>query len=573
MFGASFVIILVTCFTRIYAGECGSRNSVKGKNDFVIGAPEALVNHTQEFKKQILTVLPGIHCAIGYGLANSILIEGHDGNIIIDTLESREGAIELHKDFQAISSKPVIGIIYTYNHADHVFGAGVLAGDNLKNVKRAARQFGTYLTTANGHINDGIGLYLNHNENNTRALLYPTDTFNTDSWNLTIAERDFVLYHAPGETDDQIIIHMPKEKVLFAADNIYKSFPNIYAIRGTTTRDAIQWASSLDLMRNLRPEYLIPSHTKPISGENYINEVITSYRDGIQFVHDQTVRFMNKGLTPDEIIGNKLIQLPKYLQDHPYLQQFYGTVDWSIRAIFDRYLGWFSGKTSDLNPDAPIIRAQNLIRLGGGSKKVFEAAEAAYLDQKYQWCLELVEALYLYPEDLNMLEIIQLQVLSLQNLASLQTSANGRNWYLTKALEIQGLIDVRPAPKQSAQSILGSPLNNSFMLLPVNLDYKKANEVNQLVLFHFNDTNEKFSIHVRNAIADVQYKWPQNFQSNNADDMIVEVNKGETWKQVLTRIKSLNLAYSTGEIIIRNGNGQISLTGEVQLTKFLDMFS
>ncbi|CAF4560518.1 unnamed protein product, partial [Didymodactylos carnosus] len=82
-----------------------------------------------------LTVLPGIHCAIGYGLANSILIEGRDGNIIIDTLESREGAIELHKDFQAISSKPVIGIIYTYNHADHVFGAGVLAGDNLKNVK------------------------------------------------------------------------------------------------------------------------------------------------------------------------------------------------------------------------------------------------------------------------------------------------------------------------------------------------------------------------------------------------------------------------------------------------------
>ncbi|CAF4577415.1 unnamed protein product, partial [Didymodactylos carnosus] len=150
--------------------------------------------------------------------------------------------------------------------------------------------------------------------------------------------------------------------------------------------------------------------------------------------------------------------------------------------------------------------AQNLIRLGGGSKKVFEAAEAAYLEQKYQWCLELVEALYLYPEDLNMLEIIQLQVLSLQNLASLQTSANGRNWYLTSALEIQGLIDVRPAPKQSAQSILGSPLNNSFMLLPVNLDYKKANEVNQLVLFHFNDTNEKFSIHVRNAIADVQYK-------------------------------------------------------------------
>ena len=300
----------------------------------------------------VITVLPGIHCAVGYGLANSMLVEGDDGNIIIDTLESREAATVLNKDFQAISSKPVVGIIYTHNHADHVFGAEVLAGDNLANVKvyshattrkifdttlgtiqrityqRAARQFGTYLTDENSNINDGIGLRLKFDKNSTRAFLYPTDTFNTKSWNLTISGRDLVLYHVPGETDDQIVIYMPKEKVLFAADNIYRAFPNLYAIRGTTTRDAIQWVSSLDLMRNLRAEYLIPSHTKPISGANYIFEVITIYRDAIQFVHDQTVRFMNKGLSPDEIIGQKLIQLPKKLKEHPYLQEFYGTVDW-----------------------------------------------------------------------------------------------------------------------------------------------------------------------------------------------------------------------------------------------------
>ena len=297
-------------------------------------------------------MLPGIHCAIGYGLANSMLVEGDSGNIIIDTLESREAAMEVQKEFQMISTKPVVAIIYTHNHADHVFGADVFAGDNLKNVKvyshsttkkildttlstvqqitfkRAARQFGIFLTPENGAINDGIGLRLKIDKNTTRGLIYPTDTFDTESWNLTIAGRDLVLYHAPGETDDQIVVHMPKEKVLFAADNIYKSFPNIYAIRGTTARDAIQWASSLDLMRNLRAEYLIPSHTKPISGETYIYEVITDYRDGIQFVHDQTVRFMNKGFSPDEIIGNKLIQLPKHLKEHPYLQEFYGTVDW-----------------------------------------------------------------------------------------------------------------------------------------------------------------------------------------------------------------------------------------------------
>lgn len=280
-----------------------------------------------------------------------MLIEGDDGNIIIDTLESHHAATELHKDFEAISTKPVVAIIYTHNHGDHVLGTEALAGDNLSNVaiyshastttildttsiiqnimfQRASRQFGLYLTEEHGIVNDGIGLHLKLDKLNQRKFLYPTHTFNTDSLNLKIAGRNLVLYHAPGETDDQIVIHMPEEKVLFAADNIYKAFPNIYAIRGTNIRDAMQWVSSLDLMRNLRAEYLVPSHTKPISGIEYIYDTLTIYRDAIQLVHDQTVRFMNEGLTPDEIIGNKLIQLPKKLKEHPYLQEFYGTVDW-----------------------------------------------------------------------------------------------------------------------------------------------------------------------------------------------------------------------------------------------------
>ena len=281
-----------------------------------------------------------------------MLIEGDDGNILIDTLESRESAIELKKDFQLISSKPIVAIIYTHNHADHINGAEVFVQENLSNVKiyahqklleildktmsyvqkitfeRAARQFGTFLTEEIGHVNCAIGFKLNYNQKNSRAFLRPTDTFDTDQLKLNICGRELVLYYAPGETDDQIVVYMPKERVLFAADNIYRAFPNLYAIRGTTARDARQWVSSLDLMRNLRAEYLIPSHTRPIKGEKQIFELITIYRDTIQFVHDQTVRFLNQGLTPDEIIGNELIQLPQNLREHPYLQEFYGTVEW-----------------------------------------------------------------------------------------------------------------------------------------------------------------------------------------------------------------------------------------------------
>ena len=287
-----------------------------------------------------------------------MLIEGDHGNIIIDTLESRESARQVLEDFKKISTEKIVAIIYTHNHGDHVFGTDVFMENNKENIKiyshsktreildttlglvqqitfqRAARQFGIYLNEETGAINDGIGLKLNLDKDGKRGLVYPTDTFDGKSKTLNICGRELILYHAPGETDDQIVVFMPKEKVLFAADNIYKSFPNLYAIRGTTTRDAIQWARSLDLMRNLRSNYLIPSHTKPFEGEENIYEILTIYRDAIQFVHDQTVRFMNKGFTPDEIIGNKFVELPKHFKEHPFLQEFYGTVDWFRRFFF-----------------------------------------------------------------------------------------------------------------------------------------------------------------------------------------------------------------------------------------------
>ncbi|CAF3918179.1 unnamed protein product [Adineta steineri] len=551
---------------------------------------EGLVKHSEEFTKQIITVLPGIHCAIGYGLANSILIEGNDGNIIIDTLESRESAEEVKKDFDKISSKPILAIIYTHNHGDHIFGAGVFANENTKiyshsktleildktmnlvqpiTFQRASRQFGTYLNKQTGHINCGIGSFLNYNQNNHRAYLPPTDTFNENSFELNIAGRKVVLYYAPGETDDHIVIYMPKENVLFAADNIYKSFPNIYAIRGTTTRNPLQWISSLDLMRNFHVEYLIPSHTKPIVGKNEIYQTLTFYRDAIQFVHDQTIRFINKGLTPDEIIGNKLIELPPKLKQHPYLQEFYGTVNWSIRAIFDRYLGWFSGKTSDLNVDSPKIRSENLIQLGGGAKQVFEKAQLAFKEEKYQWALELIEALTLFHEDLNLEELNKFHSLILEKLASLEISANGRNWYLTKSLEVKGLIQIKPSEKQTIETVFKSSIKNCLKFLSVNFNYQKAEEQNLLIFFHFNDTNEKYSIEIRNSIVDMQDDWNDKMLPN----LIIEIKTENIWKQILSRSKTPMEALDNEDICIKNQQGEDYPEGILEFIQFLLLFT
>jgi len=199
-----------------------------------------LAAHSREFKQEVIRVTDGVYVAVGYGLANSILLVGDDGVVIVDTLESAEAAAPVKKAFDDISSKPVKAIIYTHYHPDHTQGARVMAGDDhpeiyshastlyyikrIANItrettyRRAVRQFGTFLPPG-ARLNCGIGAELKFNEQSTIALLQPTRTFSGERMALEIAGMKLVLVHAPGETPDQIFIWMPQKKVLLPADN------------------------------------------------------------------------------------------------------------------------------------------------------------------------------------------------------------------------------------------------------------------------------------------------------------------------------------------------------------------
>ena len=227
-----------------------------------IGVHPHLLEHSQEFAKpQVLRVAEGVYVAVGFDLANCVLIEGVDGAIVIDTLSCVEAAEEVLAAFRTITEKPIVAIVYTHNHADHVLGAGVFARDGdpeilahetlpthvakILNVlrpvitQRSMRQFGGYLSKG-GLVNAGIGPRLRTNSDAKMAYLAPTKTFR-DRLTLTLAGVELELIHAPGETDDTCYVWLPKRRCLISADNIYKTFPNLYAIRGTAYRDVMQW--------------------------------------------------------------------------------------------------------------------------------------------------------------------------------------------------------------------------------------------------------------------------------------------------------------------------------------------
>lgn len=182
-------------------------------------------------------------------------------------------------------------------------------------------------------------------------------------------------------------VYLPGENLLICGDNFYKGFPNLYTIRGTPFRSLENWYKSLDLIREINPAFLIPSHGRPVEGREIIHKIITDYRDAIQFVHDQGIRGINSGMTPDELVS--YIKLPEHLASSSYLTEYYGKVSWALRSLFSGNLGWFSGDAAELQPLSREEEARMILELSGGKKPFLEKIRGYRNAGKYQTVLQL----------------------------------------------------------------------------------------------------------------------------------------------------------------------------------------
>ena len=514
-----------------------SRALKKSSPPIPVGANKALAEHSKIFKKGVEKVGDNIFAAIGYGIANSIMIEGDDGVIIVDTMTTMEEAAEVLAEFRKITPKPIKAIIYTHSHPDHVFGAEafVAAGDRPEiyahettenHVRRlfteigpiigsrSLRMYGSFL--APGQVlNVGIGPFLGMKADSKLGFVRPTRTF-SETLEAEAAGIPFKLIFAPGETDDQIVVWLPKQKALIPADDFYWAFPNLYTIRGTTFRNLKQWYQSLDKMRDLNPEYLVPCHTRPIVGAKKIQEILTNYRDAIQYVHDQSIRGINAGLTPDELAEQ--IKLPPHLAEAPYLQPFYGNVSWSVRSMFTGNLGWFDGDAATLQPLTRRERARLVARLAGGEKELVRHAKELLGNKEFQAALELTG--HLIQLNPGHAEAKDIRIKALSALGEREENPNARHYYLTEALEIRdGFVSLSKA-KPSPGALQGIPLRSFFDLMAVNLDPKASAEVNQVVGMIFSDTQEAFTIQVRHGVAEIRPRLLQDLDRSNLDIMV-----------------------------------------------------
>ncbi len=396
--------------------------------------------------------------AVGFSPANVSMIEGDDGLVIVDTGMSVDDGTRIMEEFRKITDKPVKAIVFTHAHGDHTGGAAAFFGDERPQIwahqnfgseagpwkaggltyqnVRGARQAGFKLPPEQ-RINNGVAPARSPKRGgevfSSGKETMPTHFLEGDRQTISVGGVEFELVAAPGETNDEVFVWYPAGKVLFAGDNFYRSFPNLYAIRGTPNRSTRLWAESLSKMVDTNAEALVGGHTNPIIGADKVKQVLADYRDAVQFIHDKTVEGINKGLTPDELV--EYVQLPGNLASKDYLQPFYGHPDWGVRTTFNYYLGWFDGNPSNLLPLPPKAEAERMAKLAGGTDQLVAAANAALADDDNQWAAQLADHLLAIDKDDATAKKIKADALT--KLAGNTFNATARNYYLTVARELR----------------------------------------------------------------------------------------------------------------------------------------
>lgn len=406
------------------------------------------------YQYKIYKINDRIYHVVGLGHSNAIVIEGKNSLILVDTLDSDARSARMMAEIRKWTDKSVETIIYTHGHPDHRGGAGTFR-DTVKEIiafsarkpvlkyyeklneilaLRTKRQFG-YGLTDEETINQGIGIREGIAvQDGGYDFLPPTRIYSSE--NVVDCEIDGVklrLVSAIGEMDDELFVWLPDDKVLCCGDNYYGCWPNLYAIRGSQYRDIATWVDSLENMISYPTEALLPGHTKPIIGADEVKETLSNYKEAIQSILFQSLNCMNRGMNISEAIAQ--IQLPYNLKILPYLGEFYGTINWTVRSIYNGYFGWFDGNPTNLNPLSDDKYAHEILHLIGGESKVLKRIQECLSTEEYQTAIQLCDLL-MNTGNQNQ-KIKSLKADGLLGLSKECSSANERHYYIAYAKELE----------------------------------------------------------------------------------------------------------------------------------------
>ncbi len=474
----------------------------------------------------LFEVVPGVYQVRGLDIANMTLIEGDTGVIVVDTLTSIEGAqaaLELYYQHRGV--RPVTAVMFTHTHTDHWGGArGVVDDDALASgrvpliapnlfiehavseniiagpamLRRAQYQFGPLLAKGpKGHVDCGLGKTM---AAGAVALLRPTDLIMATGDTRVIDGLTFEFQMAPNsEAPAEMHFFVPRYRLLNLAENCTHNFHNLLPFRGADVRDALAWSKYLGEALQLwggKAEVMCGQHHWPIWGASRVDGMIREQRDLYKFAHDQTVRLMNHGLTASEIAEQ--IRLPRSLEGAWHARGYYGHIRHNVKAIYQKYLGWYDANPVNLDPLPPVEAGRKYVSYMGGAEALLARARADFANGEYRFVAQVVGHL-VFAEPDNA-EARALLADTLEQLGYAAESATWRNAYLFGAQELrQGMPEVPARPGLPRETLAALRTEQLWDVLGVRLNGPKAEGKHIVLNWTFTDTGERFVLTLQNC--------------------------------------------------------------------------
>jgi alkyl sulfatase BDS1-like metallo-beta-lactamase superfamily hydrolase len=530
-------------------------------------ADRSLVEHTSRLERRLHTVRDGVWCLVGNGLSNQTFIQGPDGVIAIDTGESVEEMRSALAELRTVCHEPVVAVVYTHFH--YISGTTALTESEPidviwgherieTNLRRSAteiapaygrglvEQFAIQLpqTGPDSVPNVGLGLAFRMPDHApfTPGHVPATKTFNSPT-TVSVAGLRMEVTPAPSDADDSVTLWFPELGT--AVHNImWPTLFNVFAIRGEEYRDPRLLLQGLDHLHSLGADHLVATHGPPLSGSDEIASRLQRYRDSIQFIWDQTVRWTNRGATSSELAHR--VQLPEIYGEDWLTQQHYGIVEHHVRQVRTGLFGFFDGDPANLLPlDRPEFCDRTVTAMGGVDTVRSQCTEA--LDGDLRWGLHLAALLAgradADDEDRALLSS------ALRTVARRTSSANLRSWCLTRALDLDGAIDMNRhrVHRLGRRQVAGWDLPTSVAVLKVMVDPDRLTGLDVHLAIDTGD--DRAGLHFRNHIA-----CPTD---GSGADVIIRCERA-TWNDLLTGGIEFPTALASGAAVIE-GDQQVAI--------------
>nr|F8KAY7.1 RecName: Full=(R)-specific secondary-alkylsulfatase; Short=(R)-specific sec-alkylsulfatase; AltName: Full=Inverting sec-alkylsulfatase Pisa1; AltName: Full=Inverting secondary alkylsulfatase 1; AltName: Full=Type III (R)-specific secondary-alkylsulfatase; Flags: Precursor [Pseudomonas sp.]CCA63329.1 sec-alkylsulfatase [Pseudomonas sp. DSM 6611] len=524
----------------------------------------------------LFEVMPKLYQVRGLDPANMTIIEGDSGLVLIDTLttaETARAALDLY--FQHRPKKPIVAVVYSHSHIDHFGGArGIIDEADVKAGKVkvfAPSGFMEHAVSENilagtamarrGQYQSGVmvprgaqaqvdsGLFKTTATNATNTLVAPNVLIEKPYERHTVdgVELEFQLTLG-SEAPSDMNIYLPQFKVLNTADNAPPAMHNLLTPRGAEVRDAKAWAGYIDASLEKygdRTDVLIQQHNWPVWGGDKVRTYLADQRDMYAFLNNRALNLMNKGLTLHEIAA-EVSKLPGELDRKWYLRSYYGALSTNLRAVYQRYLGFYDGNPANLDPFPPVEAGKRYVEAMGGADAVLKQMRAAIDKGDYRWAVQLGNHL-VFADPANK-DARALQADAMEQLGYQTENALWRNMYMTGAMELRHGV---PTYDSRGKSEMGRALTPDmfFDLLAIRLDTDKAVGHDMTLNWVFEDLKQDIALTLRNGVL------TQRVGSLNPKaDVTVKLTK-PTLDQIAARKLDLPTAIKQGTVKL-DGDGK-----------------